>query len=42
VTCQAPPQGGSIVPPDNKWFIAYGTLDKGTPERFSRRRTDLV
>ena len=31
VTFQAPPQGGDIIPPDNAWFIAYGTLDKGTP-----------
>jgi hypothetical protein len=30
-TFQVPPQGGTIVAPDNKWFIAYGTLDKGTP-----------
>lgn len=30
-TFQAPPPGGSIISPDNKWFIAYGTLDKGMP-----------
>jgi hypothetical protein len=31
VTFQAPEPGGNVVSPDGKWFIAYGTLDKGDP-----------
>jgi len=36
-TFQAPDDsGGSLIPGDGYWFIAYGTLDKGTPsEAFS-------
>jgi hypothetical protein len=30
-TFQAPVPDGPIIPPDDKWFVAYGTLDKGTP-----------
>jgi hypothetical protein len=30
-TFQAPPPGGDVIAADSKWFIAYGTLDKGTP-----------
>jgi len=31
VTYQAPPAGGDYISADDKWFIGYGTLDKGTP-----------
>jgi hypothetical protein len=31
VQFQVPPGGGTVIPPDNKWFIAYGMLDKAVP-----------
>jgi len=33
---QAPPPGGTIIPPDNKWFISSAMCPFATPmERFS-------